>query len=107
MIVKITSRRQVTLPARVLDAMGVGPGTLTTLGSELFEGKFRKDARRSTSTHSATAPMTQLCGTDTSQQISRSTRRLEKQSVDFRFWIVTRTLPFRQAFPYHLTGRFS
>ena len=26
MIVKITTRRQVTLPARVLDALGVGPG---------------------------------------------------------------------------------
>ena len=26
MIVKITSRRQVTFPARVLDALGVGPG---------------------------------------------------------------------------------
>ena len=26
MIVKITSKRQVTLPARVLEALGVGPG---------------------------------------------------------------------------------
>ena len=26
MIVRITSKRQVTIPARVLDAMGVGPG---------------------------------------------------------------------------------
>ena len=26
MIVKITSKRQVTLPARVVEAMGVGPG---------------------------------------------------------------------------------
>ncbi len=26
MIVKITSKRQVTLPARILDALGVGPG---------------------------------------------------------------------------------
>ena len=26
MIVKITSKKQVTLPAHVLDAMGVGPG---------------------------------------------------------------------------------
>ena len=26
MIVKITSKRQVTLPAQVLEAMGVGPG---------------------------------------------------------------------------------
>ena len=26
LIVKITSKRQITLPARVLDALGVGPG---------------------------------------------------------------------------------
>ena len=26
MIVKVTSKRQVTFPARVLDALGVGPG---------------------------------------------------------------------------------
>ena len=26
MLVKITSKRQVTFPARVLDALGVGPG---------------------------------------------------------------------------------
>ena len=26
MIVKITSKRQITLPARVLDTLGVGPG---------------------------------------------------------------------------------
>ena len=26
MLIKITSKRQVTFPARVLDAMGVGPG---------------------------------------------------------------------------------
>ena len=26
MVVKITSKRQVTFPARVLDALGVGPG---------------------------------------------------------------------------------
>lgn len=26
MIVKITSKRQITFPARVLDALGVGPG---------------------------------------------------------------------------------
>ena len=26
MLVKVTSKRQVTFPARVLDALGVGPG---------------------------------------------------------------------------------
>lgn len=34
MIVKITSKRQVTFPARVLDALGVGPGDRL----ELVEG---------------------------------------------------------------------
>ncbi len=34
MIVKITSKRQVTFPARVLDALGVGPGDQL----ELLEG---------------------------------------------------------------------
>ena len=38
MIVKITSKRQVTFPARVLDAMGVGPGDQLELeeGSDGF-----------------------------------------------------------------------
>lgn len=31
MLVKITSKRQVTFPARVLDAMGVGPGDRLSL----------------------------------------------------------------------------
>ena len=31
MIVKITSKRQVTLPIHVLDAMGVGPGDILEL----------------------------------------------------------------------------
>ena len=31
MLVRITSKRQVTLPARVLDALGVGPGDLLEL----------------------------------------------------------------------------
>ncbi len=34
MIVKVTSKRQVTFPARVLDALGVGPGDRL----ELHEG---------------------------------------------------------------------
>ena len=37
MIVKITSKRQVTFPARVLDALGVGPGDQV----ELKEGPDR------------------------------------------------------------------
>ena len=31
MLVKITSKRQVTFPAKVLDAMGVGPGDRLSL----------------------------------------------------------------------------
>lgn len=44
MIVKITSKRQVTFPARVLDALGVGPGDRL----ELVEGSdgFRLHPRR-------------------------------------------------------------
>jgi len=44
MIVKITSKRQVTFPARVLDALGVGPGDQL----ELREGPdgFSLRARR-------------------------------------------------------------
>ena len=34
MLVKITSKRQVTFPARVLDAMGVGPGGPAGTGRE-------------------------------------------------------------------------
>ncbi|MCE2464802.1 MAG: AbrB/MazE/SpoVT family DNA-binding domain-containing protein [Dehalococcoidia bacterium] len=34
MLVKVTSKRQVTFPARVLDALGVGPGDQI----ELLEG---------------------------------------------------------------------
>ena len=81
MIVKITSKRQVTLPAHVLDAMGVGqgdrlqllehpdgfllrPGTSTTRAWEPCGRRFRGAIRPSTSAHSATSPMTQLCGTD-------------------------------------------
>ena len=81
MIVKITSKRQVTLPAHVLDTMGVGPGdTLQLIPSpdgfllrprridysrwEPCGSRFRGAIRPSTSAHSATSPMTQLCGTD-------------------------------------------
>lgn len=44
MLVKITSKRQVTFPARVLDALGVGPGDQL----ELEEGPdgFTLRARR-------------------------------------------------------------
>ena len=81
MIVKITAKRQVTLPAHVLDEMAVAqatgfnsyqaptdtfsvPGASTTRAWELYGRRFRGAIRPSTSAHSATSPMTQLCGTD-------------------------------------------
>ena len=44
MIVKITSKRQVTFPAHVLDAMGVGPGDRLEL-VESPEGYLLKPRR--------------------------------------------------------------
>ena len=41
MIVKVTSKRQVTFPARVLDALGVGPGDQLEL-KETDEGFLLK-----------------------------------------------------------------
>ena len=41
MLVKVTSKRQVTFPKRVLDAMGVGPGDQLEL-SEASDGVFLK-----------------------------------------------------------------
>lgn len=44
MIVKITSKRQVTFPARVLDALGVGPGDQLEL-NEGHEGYVLRPRR--------------------------------------------------------------
>ena len=44
MIVKITSKRQVTFPARVLDELGVGPGDRLEL-KETDEGFLLKPRR--------------------------------------------------------------
>ena len=83
MIVKITAKRQVTLPAHVLDEMGVGPGDTLQLipgpdgyllrprhidDSRLgtLRSKFRAATRNSKSGHSARSPMTQPYGIDTS-----------------------------------------
>lgn len=44
MIVKITSKRQVTFPAHVLDAMGVGPGDRLEI-QECSEGFLLKPRR--------------------------------------------------------------
>ena len=44
MIVKITSKRQVTLPAQVLEAMGVGPGDRLEI-QETPEGFLLKPKR--------------------------------------------------------------
>ena len=45
MIVKITSKRQVTLPAHVLEAMGVGPGDELEI-QETPDGFLLKPRRR-------------------------------------------------------------
>ncbi len=44
MIVKITSKRQVTFPAKVLDALGVGPGDQLEL-SEGLDGFILRPRR--------------------------------------------------------------
>ena len=81
MIVKITTRRQVTLLAHVPDAMGVGqatgcnsyqvptdtfsgPGTSTTRAWARCGRRFRGAIRPSTSGHSVRSPTTQLYETD-------------------------------------------
>ena len=81
MIVKITTRRQVTRLAHVPDAMGVGqatgcnsyqaptdtfsgPGASTTRAWELYGRRFRGAIRPSTSAHSVISPTTQLYETD-------------------------------------------
>ena len=77
MLVKITAKHQITLPAHVFDAMDVGagdsynsyqaptdtfsgPGASTTRPWELYGRRFRGAIRPSTSGHSASSPMTQL-----------------------------------------------
>jgi len=81
MLLKITAKHQVTIPARVLDAMGVGPGDTLELTETpegfiirprridysrlgTLRGRFLSPVRRFISAHSATSPMTRLCGTD-------------------------------------------
>ena len=83
MIVKITSKRQVTLPARVLDALGVGPGDrleLVECSDSLrlrphrirrdrlapLRGNWIRDSVPSTSSRSARKGMTPRFGIDTS-----------------------------------------
>ena len=83
MIIKITTKRQVTLSAHVLDAMGVGPGATleliespdgyllrqdasTTRAWAVCGSRFRSDIRRSTSGHSVASRTTQPYGIDTS-----------------------------------------
>ena len=46
MIVKITSKRQVTFPAKVLDALGVGPGDQLELSEGLDGFILRPKADR-------------------------------------------------------------
>ena len=61
MIVKITSKRQVTFPAHVLDAMGVGPGDHL----EITEGTDGFIIRPKRIDHSKLAPLKDLISPDT------------------------------------------
>ena len=60
MIVKITSKRQVTFPAHVLDAMGVGPGDRLEI-LESPDGYLLKPRRID---HSRLAPLRHLIPDD-------------------------------------------
>ena len=60
MIVKITSKRQVTFPAHVLDAMGVGPGDRLEI-VESPDGYLLKPRRIE---HSRLAPLRHLIPDD-------------------------------------------
>lgn len=60
MIVKITSKRQVTFPAHVLEAMGVGPGDHLEI-QETPEGYLLKPRRID---HSKLAPLRHLIADD-------------------------------------------
>ena len=60
MIVKITSKRQVTLPAQVLEALGVGPGDRIEI-LESPEGYLLKPKRID---HSKLAPLRHLIPDD-------------------------------------------
>ena len=81
MLVKITAKRQITLPAHVLEDMDVGagdqlqlipgpdgyllrPGASTTRAWELYGRRFRGAIRPSTSAHSVIIPTIQLYETD-------------------------------------------
>ena len=58
MLVKITSKRQVTFPARVLDALGVGPGDQLELdeGPDGFVLRARRVDRSRLGTLAAKIP---------------------------------------------------
>ena len=83
MIVKVTSKRQVTFPAKVLDALGVKPGDQLEIqpGPDGFiirprridptllaplRGKLQPGTLPSTSMPSASSPLTRRFGIDTS-----------------------------------------
>ena len=83
MFVKVTSKRQVTFPARVLEALGVGPGdqieleegpdgfvlrpdASTVPASGRCAARSRPDVRRSISGSSGGSAMTRRFGIDTS-----------------------------------------
>ena len=81
MLLRITAKRQITIPLHVLDQMGVAQatgcnsyqappatssvhGASTTRAYARCRGRFRTSIHRFTSTHSATGPTTWSCETD-------------------------------------------
>lgn len=66
MIVKITSKRQVTFPARVLEALGVRPGESPLPALRRCAASFGADMGLSISNPSAISHMTRHFGIDTS-----------------------------------------
>ena len=75
MIIKITSKRRVTLPARVLDAMGVGPGDHL----ELREGPDGFILRPRRIDHTRLAPLRDLIPTG---QPPFNVRKFRQESYD-------------------------
>ena len=63
MIVKITSRRQVTLPAHLLEAMGVGPGDHLEI-TEGTDGFIIRPKRSKRIDYSKLAPLKDLIPPD-------------------------------------------
>lgn len=101
MIIKITSKRQVTFPARVLDALGVRPGDQLELEEALFCGRgesiptglrrcaasFNVDAVGSISNRSASNPMTRRFGIDTSVTVKKAFPLTSRPARSLSFYV--------------------